>query len=133
MKTIYEFNKGDEIVRVQPAKPYSPTRMGFFGEEGGVRDRSYIGNKMVFVGIANGKIYLKRLDDFSLKIFGDKLLELDLDIFDEGWDFYVDPKTLVEGFETIIDKITIEEQIEKAVEEENYELAEKLRLKLKNK
>ena len=69
MKTIYDFNKGDEIVRVVPAKEYST----------GVRDRSYMGEKLIFVGIANGQIYFKRTDSFSISIFGDKLLNLSLD------------------------------------------------------
>ena len=33
MKTIYEFKKGDEIVRIVPAKPLN-----------NIRDRSYMGN-----------------------------------------------------------------------------------------
>lgn len=131
MKTIYDFKKGDEIVRVQPAKPYSAVRIGLFGqEEGEVRDRSYMGEKLVFVGIANGQIYCQRTDSFSLSMFGDKLLDLALDIWDEGWDLYVDPKKLLEGFEPKMDNQTIEEQIKKAIENEDYELAEKLKSKL---
>lgn len=131
MKTIYEFKKGDEIVRVQPAKEYSPRRMGPFGEEGGIRDRSYMGEKLIFVGIANGQIYCKRTDKSSIRIFGDKLLSLSLDIWDEGWDLYVDPLTLLEGDEPEIDETIIQNQIQKAIESEDYELVSKLRLKLK--
>jgi hypothetical protein len=131
MKTIYDFKKGDEIVRIQPAKPYSAVRIGFFGqEEGGVRDRSYMGEKLIFVGIANGQIYCQRTDSFSLSMFGDKLLNLSLDIWDEGWDLFIDPKKLLEGFEPKMDASTIEEQIKKAIENEDYELAEKLKSKL---
>lgn len=131
MKTIYDFKKGDEIVRIQPAKPYSAVRIGLFGqEEGGVRDRSYMGEKLIFVGIANGQIYCQRTDSFSLSMFGDKLLDLALDIWDEGWDLYVDPKKLLEGFEPKMDNQTIEEQIKKAIENEDYKLAEKLKSKL---
>ena len=131
MKTIYDFKKGDEIVRVQSSKTYSPVRIGLFGqEEGGVRDRSYIGEKMIFIGIANGQIYCQKTDKLELAIFGDKLLELALDIWDEGWDLYVDPKKLLEGFEPKMDNQIIEEQIKKAIENEDYELAEKLKSKL---
>jgi len=83
--TIYEFVQGDEIVRVQPSKTYSS----------GIRDRSYMGQKLIFVGIANGCIYCKRTDEFSISIFGDKLVDLSLDIWDEGWELYVDPSTLI--------------------------------------
>lgn len=131
MKTIYDFKKGDEIVRVQPAKPYSPVRIGLFGqEEGGVRDRSYMGEKLIFVGIANGQIYLQSDSEFRKIMFGDKLINLSVDIWDEGWDLYVNPKKLIEGFEPKMDKLAIEEQIKKAIENENYELAEKLKSKL---
>jgi hypothetical protein len=131
MKSIYGFKKGDEIVRVQPAKPYSAVRIGLFGqEEGGVRDRSYMGEKLIFVGIANGQIYLQRTDSFSLRMFGDKLLNLALDIWDEGWDFFVDPQKLLDGFEPKIDKKFIEDKLKEAIEKEDYELAEKLKKKL---
>ena len=131
MKTIYDFKKGDEIVRVQPAKPFSPLTFGLFGQsEGGLRDRSYMGEKLIFVGIANGQIYCQRTDGFALSMFGDKLLALDIDIFDEGWELYIDPNKLLEGFEPKMDAQNIEEQIKKAIENEDYELAEKLKIKL---
>jgi hypothetical protein len=63
-------------------------------------------------------------------MFGDKLLNLALDIWDEGWDSFIDPKKLLEGFEPKMDKQTIEEQIKKAIENEDYELAQKLKSKL---
>lgn len=75
---------------------------------------------MDIVGIANGQIYCQRTDSFSLSMFGDKLLDLALDIWDEGWDLYVDPKKLLEGFEPKMDNQTIEEQIKKAIENEDY-------------
>ena len=128
---IYEFKKGDEIVRVEPAKPYSTERIGLFGQkEGGVRDRSYIGEKLIFVGIANGLIYCKRTDSYALKVFGDDLLEIPLDFFDEGWEFYTDPSKLLGGFE---DSKMIKKQIETAIKNEDYELAKKLKAKLNNK
>lgn len=131
MKTIYDFKKGDEIVRIQPAKPYSEERADMFGRiTGGERDRSYMGEKLIFVGIANGQIYCQRTNAFSLIIFGDKLLSMPLDIWDEGWDFFFDPTQLLEGIEFKIDNLNIEEQILKAIENEDYELAEKLKSKL---
>ena len=131
MKTIYDFNKGDEIVRVVPAKEYST----------GVRDRSYMGEKLIFVGIANGQIYFKRTDSFSISIFGDKLLNLSLDTWDDGWEFYVDPnkcfekelrKKKLERIELNLsnDKIVLEKQLKEAVKTENYELASEIKKKL---
>ena len=89
MKSIYEFKKGDNIVRITPAKPCGG---GMFTPEG-VRDRSYIGERMIFAGIANGCVYLRRTNKFERKMFGDKLVDLPLDIWDDGWDYYMDPSS----------------------------------------
>lgn len=124
MKNIYEFEKGDDIVRIQAAKPYS---------DGGICDRSYMGEKLIFVGILNGQIYLQRTDSLSLAIFGDKLLDLELDLWCDGWDLYVDPIKLLHGIESKLDDNIINEQILTAISEENYELAERLNNILKNK
>jgi hypothetical protein len=123
MKTIYEFKKGDEIVRIIPAKPL----IDIMGKE--MRDRSYLGEKMIFVGIANGQIYIKRTDHLSLQLFGDKLVDLPLDLWDEGWGYWVDPETLLEN---IISDETLEKKLNKALLEEDYELANKIK-KLLNK
>ena len=133
MKTIYDFKKGDEVVRVIPAKPYSEKRIGIFGEEAGIRDRSYMGEKLIFVGIANGQIYLQRTDPCKLTLLGDELIDLPLDVWDEGWDLYFDPQKLLEGLEPKFDASNLEEQIKKAIENEDYELAEKLKAKLASK
>ena len=52
MKSIYEFKKGDIITRVSPAKSLGRS---IFNPEG-VGDRSYQGDKLIFVGVANGCI-----------------------------------------------------------------------------
>ena len=117
MKSIYEFKQGDIIVRVEPAKPY----MGGIGN--GLRDRSYVGEKVIFQGITNGMIYLKPTEKISIFLSG-KLMGLPLDIWDEGWNYWVDPKTITEND---IPKHIIEEQLKKALDEENYEFADKLK------
>jgi len=115
MKTIYEFKKGDEIVRVENAKPI---------QEGGIRDRSYVGEKMIFAGIANGVIYLKPTTIISTFLAGkEKLMDLPLDTWDEGWDHWVDPNTLLDN---ILDEKQIKSKLSEAIAEENYELANKL-------
>jgi hypothetical protein len=115
MKTIYEFKKGDEIVRVENAKPI---------QEGGIRDRSYVGEKMIFAGIANGVIYLKPTTIISTFLAGkEKLMDLPLDNWDEGWDYWVDPNTLLDN---ILDEKQIKSKLSEAIAEENYELANKL-------
>tara|TARA_R110001592_G_scaffold5415_1_gene29848 strand:+ start:206 stop:571 length:366 start_codon:yes stop_codon:yes gene_type:complete len=118
MKTIYEFKKGDKIVRVEPAKSIA----GGIGD--GIRDRSYVGEKMLFHGIANGVIYIKPTQKVTIFISDNGFIDLPLDIWDEGWDYWVEPKNLNEN---CIPKHIIEEQINKALAEENYELADRLK------
>ena len=121
MKTIYEFKKGDEIVRVENAKPVGGN---------GIRDRSYVGEKMVFVGIANGVIYLKPTTVISIFLAGkEKLMDLPLDNWDEGWDYWVDPENLLDN---ILDNKQIKSKLAKAIAVENYELADKLQKMLKD-
>jgi len=129
MKTIYEFTKNDSIVRIQPAKSLGPiiNLIGQSQERSG--DRSYLGEELIFVGIANGQIYLKSTDEFRLSHFGDKLLSLDLDLWDEGWEYYIDPLTLTDDNYTIsIDIKSLENRLDKALDNEDYELAEKIKL-----
>jgi hypothetical protein len=130
-KTIYGFKKGDNITRIEPAKQCGTT---IFGTPG-CRDRSYIGDRLIFVGIANGCVYLKRTDIVEQKIFGSRLIDLELDIFSEGWDYYIDPNKLLEDLDEsiIMSKEQILDQISKAIVDENYELAAKLKKQLKKK
>lgn len=113
MKTIFDFKKGDRITRVKPSE--------------GVGDRSYIGDELIFVGIANAKIYFK-MEGFSIP--EDAIYSLELDLFANGWEEYVDPESLLKGSEEVIDRLSIEKQIQRAVEREDYEIAARLQRKL---
>jgi hypothetical protein len=55
MKTIFEFKAGDKITRLKPAEQFN--------------DRSYMGDELTFIGIANGKIYFKDHDDKRKQLF----------------------------------------------------------------
>jgi hypothetical protein len=77
---IYDFKINSKIVRVKPSK-----RIG---------DRSYIGEKFIFKGIANGMIYLKTTDSYRIKIFNRDSVELQLDDFYDDWEYYIDPLKL---------------------------------------
>jgi|19_taG_2_1085344.scaffolds.fasta_scaffold00745_12 hypothetical protein len=129
-KSIYDFKKGDEVVRTQASKPVGYTVMNPEGH----RDRSYIGNKMIFVGIANGCIYLQRTG-IEAKMFPDKLVDLPLDLFDEGWDLYIDPEKLLEEVDSIIPMEALQRALHLALQKEDYEAAENLkkRIEIKNK
>ena len=124
MKTIYEFKQGDEVVRVEAAKSLT----NVFGKES-VRDRSYLGEKFIFHGIANGVIYLKPTEKVSIFFSADGFIDLPLDIWDEGWDHWVDPETLLNN---VLDDRQIKSKLADAIAEENYELANKLQKMLKS-
>ncbi len=129
-KNIYEFDKNDVVVRVEPSRIIGYSIIN----PDGTRDRSYIGEKLIFVGVTNGCIYLKRTDEVQIKVFGDKLVELPLDLFSDGWNYYQSPSSLLESDDNIIvSDEELRKQIELAVADENYEKADRLSKKLKNK
>lgn len=132
-KNIRDFKIGDSIVRVEPAKPYSPVRKDIFGQiSGGLRDRSYMGEKVIFKGIANGLIYVERTDGTQIKLFG-LSNSLALDIFDEGWEEWVDIFNLTEGnFHTnnSEDGDYILNKIEEYLKNENFEMLNKIKNKI---
>ena len=137
--SIYEFKKGDRITRIKPSKPIAKL------QEDEIVSRDYIGTPLIFVCIANGCIYLKRFLDkqtaemvaifnmFSSDIKSDHhLIHLELDLFDEGWSYYIDPLGLDDKDSEISIK-ELERQKEKALEEEDYLKADRLQKKIKDK
>lgn len=139
---IREFKKGDNIVRTKPAKPLSNSEdiefMGMkMGSRGGGGDRSYMGNEMEFVGIGNGMIYCKNKDKFHLSMFGDKLTSLAEDIWQEGWEFWIDPLSLGDVDYNVKEarvkraKDQLKMDIQQAIEIEAYELVDELKEKLR--
>tara|TARA_R110001583_G_scaffold70668_2_gene199778 strand:+ start:8518 stop:8895 length:378 start_codon:yes stop_codon:yes gene_type:complete len=119
MKTIYQFKQGDEIVRVEAAKPFGVVIDGI-----SIRDRSYIGEKFIFHGIANAMIYLKHPTSASVFVSSEGFTELSLDNWDEGWNDWVDPKKITRSH---IPKYLLEKKLEDALDEENYEFADELK------
>lgn len=84
-----------------------------------------MGDKLKFIGIANNRIYFQNLTPISIIIFGvDRIFDVPLDLFEFGWDYYIDPLTLLDSLE---DKSTLQMRLDKALEEEDYILAEKIR------
>lgn len=141
-KKIYDFKKGDKITRIQPSKPVMK-----LGDEEMV-DRNYIGTPFIFVGLANGCIYLKKQvpelnesqrDFLSIltMIGGDSvapMIHLELDLFEDGWDYYVDPNTLGEETEekNTFTAEELENQKLKALQSEDYKEADRIQKILNN-
>lgn len=79
MSSIHNFKQGDVITRVKPA------------DNG---DRSYMGDKLIFIGIANAQIYYENPESITARLTGTIMSNVSLDQWSEGWELYVDPKTL---------------------------------------
>lgn len=136
-KSIYEFKKGDKITRIKPSKPVM--KMG--DEE--IVDRNFIGTPFIFVGIANGCIYLKKvMNERAISFFNmfmeepmePPVINIELEIFEEGWSYYIDP-TKLEGEqepEEVYSVDELENKKKKALEKEDYKEADRLQ-KLINK
>jgi len=108
---IEDFEPGEAIVRVE--------RGGFNKNDG-----SYIGTKVYLLCILNGQIYLEHDSDPTI---GDKAFSLNFCDWAEGWDMWIEP----EFGSTQTTHKTLEKRISEAIEDENYELAETLKNKLK--
>ena len=87
------------------------------------------------MGVLNGCVYVKptRITWINKK---DDLRNLPLDVFSEGWDYWVDPKSLLD--DSLEDAISateseLKKRIELAIADENYELADKLSKLIKRK
>jgi hypothetical protein len=144
---IYEFSKGDIITRIESSKPYP----NMYGEN--TPDTNFIGKAYEFIGIANGCLYIKNYvdknkddssDDISFfKILyssvAGKIINLNLNVWDEGWSYYIDPETMeivsknkdVNVEVSSYTKEQLEIKLNDALSEEDYEKAEELKKELK--
>ena len=108
--TINDFIKGDIIVRVEPAAPYSS----------GVCDRSYIGEPIVFLGTANGCMYGEFYEPGTWIVNSDMSLRLPIDCFSDGWDYYETPPASRNSRESVVDDFR--KMMQEALSKEDYEL-----------
>jgi hypothetical protein len=133
---IRDFVKGDIITRVEPSAVLSKEFHPLTGELlKANRDRSYIGDKLTFFGIANGKAYFERHREFEVQLLG-KELSLRLDAYSEGWERWVDPSTIYENGGTVeagkkYSKSELNGMLNDALSSENFEEATRIRDLLK--
>lgn len=80
MSSIHNFKQGDVITRVKPSNN---------------GDRSYMGDRMIFIGIANAQIYYENSSSITARLTGTTMSNVALDQWSEGWELYVDPRTLL--------------------------------------
>lgn len=127
--SIYNFNPGDIVTRVEPAKLNNSFVNGF--------DCSYVGEKLVFVGIANGCAYFEATDPFSLVLQKNKLIDLPIHRFENGWAHYIDPITLINSkriskYKSMSDTALLN-RLDEAIEAEDYEEASRIKHEIDNR
>lgn len=131
---IHKFKKGDEITRVNIA-PLSYQDKSFESI-----DSQLIGQKVIFLGLANGCIYMERATAVEKMLTG-SIFTLPIDIYEEGWNYYENPEFL-EGKETVLTMMeksltgprikALENIRKKALDEDNFELLKKIDEKLED-
>ena len=133
---IKDFKKGDVVTRVEASDLFGIDTNPLTGEIVERRDRSYIGDKMTFFGIANGVAYFHRHDMFTVSLLG-KESSLPLDKYSEGWEYWIDPQDIYEnGSQEVTSKLSKEQilaQITKAVDAQDFERATELRDELEER
>ena len=120
---IFRFVKGDIITRIKP----------MIDPETGQKDYSFVGRKLIFMGLANATIYLAQEFDFLTKLFlgMDKhVIQLPVDLWPTGWSYHIEPDFLDEDSMLIGDESKMREQLDTAIENQNFEKAEDLKRKL---
>lgn len=128
-QSIHKFNPGDIVTRVEPAVEMNAGGMFTFGT-GVVEDGNYIGEKLIFLGIANGCAYFEPTDSFLMALEGDKPISLKLYKFENGWAHYIDPITLADAkpksqYESMSDHALLDKR-EEAIGKEDYEEASRI-------
>jgi len=126
-KSIYEFSPGDIVTRIEPSVIISQSM--FMG--GMSYDSSYIGEKLIFIGIANGCAYFEATDSFTYILQKGRLIDLPIHKFEEGWAHYIDPTTLVNAkrkskYESMSDTSLVS-KLDEAIEIEDYEEASRIK------
>ncbi|NJO88900.1 MAG: hypothetical protein HC831_08045 [Chloroflexia bacterium] len=129
---ISNFKKGDIITRVDPA--HLKTSIG------DIPNSQYIGDKVRFLGIANGCIYLERTSSAETFLRG-QTFNIPHFMFCEGWAYYEEPKFMkgkgdsLSAISKAIDgpKIAaLEKWKESALKEEDYKTVAKIDAKLRD-
>ena len=138
--SIYDFKRGDIITRLKPSKPFPGSES--LGED--IRDRAHIGKPLIFLGIANSCVYVEKKqtqpdEEISgimnlFNMFSDigKPINLPLDMWDEGWSYYIDPYS-INGKEELFfneSKDDLEKDLKIALEKEDYKKADEIQKRL---
>lgn len=90
-KSIYDFSPGDIVTRIEPSVIINKSMF-----MGGLNyDSSYVGEKLIFLGIANGCAYFESTDSFTYLLEKGQPISLEIHKFEHGWAHYIDPITFI--------------------------------------
>ena len=112
---INDITKGQIITRTE-LRCYYNVQTG-----GNHVDDRYIGDRLTYHGLANGMIILTKNDGAGNSI----LITIPIHDWAEGWEYYIDPMSLVEGSMNMI-KENLHTRLTCALAEENYEEARRI-------
>ena len=89
-----DFKPGDIVTRIEPTVIINQSMfMGGLNYDG-----AYVGEKLIFVGIANGCAYFEGVETFTYLLEKGNLIPLPIHKYETGWAHYIDPITLVNAF-----------------------------------
>jgi hypothetical protein len=128
---LTDLKKGDRITRIRPAK------VPLLNYPGKIEDISFIGGELIFLGLKNGCIFLERSTQAEKMMFG-ATVRLPLHYWSEGWAIYQEPEFLEETnmFSAIEYELntkyeeTLQQELQTAVEEDDFEKADLITKKL---
>ena len=125
-KSIYDFKPGDIVTRIEPS---AIINKGMF--MGGLNyDDSYVGEKLIFLGIANGCAYFEPTDSFTYLIEKGEPISLPIHKFEHGWAHYIDPITFI-GTKPLSKYVSMSDvnlfgELDNAIGVEDYEEASRI-------
>lgn len=131
-KSIRDFKPGDIVTRVEPA---TTVESGGLFTMGGIRyDSNYIGEKLIYLGIANGCAYFEPTDELSIALEKGVPIRLMLYKFEDGWAHYIDPMTLVNAkpvskYQSMSNESLVD-GLDAALSTEDYEEASRIKHEL---
>jgi hypothetical protein len=116
---IFDLTPGSIITRTEPMCYFSQVTGGSH------TDDRYIGEKITFHGIANGMIY-GTLPNKELEKGDMKLMAVPVHQWEEGWEYYIDPMTMIIKSEETIQN-SLQNRLFEALENQDYREAARLR------
>jgi len=126
-RSIYDFKPGDIVTRIEPTVIINQSMfMGGLNYDG-----AYVGEKLIFVGIANGCAYFEGVETFTYLLEKGNLISLPIHKYETGWAHYIDPITLVNAkpiskYVSMSDNSLVAE-LDEAIAIEDYEEASRIK------